>query len=96
MLLKSVQPQDFIKYGLIAEFVGRLPVVVSLENLSEADLVKILKEPKNAITKQYEYLFELDNVKLEFEEEALTEIAKLAIERGIMRKRYNGYLWKAL
>ena len=81
-LLKSVQPQDLIKYGLIAEFVGRLPVVVSLENLSEADLVKILKEPKNAITKQYEYLFELDNVKLEFEEEALTEIAKLAIERG--------------
>ena len=81
-LLKSVQPQDLIKYGLIAEFVGRLPVVVSLENLSEADLVRILKEPKNAITKQYEYLFELDNVKLEFEEEALTEIAKLAIERG--------------
>ena len=82
VLLKSVQPQDLIKYGLIDEFVGRLTVVVSLENLSEADLVKILKEPKNAITKQYEYLFELDNVKLEFEEEALTEIAKLAIERG--------------
>ncbi len=81
-LLKSVQPQDLIKYGLIAEFVGRLPVVVTLENLSENDLVRILTEPKNAVTKQYEYLFELDNVKLEFQKEALEEIAKLAIERG--------------
>ncbi len=81
-LLRNVQPQDLIKYGLIAEFVGRLPVVVSLENLTENDLVKILKEPKNAITKQYEYLFDLDNVKLEFQEEALVEIARLAIERG--------------
>ena len=81
-LLKSVQPQDLIKYGLIAEFVGRLPVVVSLENLSQGDLVKILKEPRNAITKQFEYLFELDNVQLEFQEGALEEIANLAIERG--------------
>ena len=81
-LLKSIQPQDLIKYGLIAEFVGRLPVVVTLNDLAEDELVKILTEPKNAITKQYEYLFELDNVYLEFEEEALKEIAKLAIERG--------------
>ncbi len=81
-LLSDVQPQDLIKYGLIAEFVGRLPVVVSLNSLSEDDLVKILKEPKNAITKQYEYLFELDGVKLEFRDDALKEIAKLAVERG--------------
>ena len=67
---------------MIAEFVGRLPVVVTLNDLAEDELVKILTEPKNAITKQYEYLFELDNVYLEFEEEALKEIAKLAIERG--------------
>ena len=81
-LLKSLQPQDLIKYGLIAEFVGRLPVVVSLNDLSEEQLVQILTEPKNAITKQYEYLFELDDVLLEFEKEAFIEIAKLAIERG--------------
>ncbi|MEA5084574.1 MAG: ATP-dependent Clp protease ATP-binding subunit ClpX [Lachnospiraceae bacterium] len=81
-LLKNLQPQDLIKYGLIAEFVGRLPVVVSLNDLSEKELVQILTEPKNAITRQYEYLFELDNVLLEFEKEAFDEIAKLAIERG--------------
>ncbi|HCT64503.1 MAG TPA: ATP-dependent Clp protease ATP-binding subunit ClpX [Lachnospiraceae bacterium] len=81
-LLKNLQPQDLIKYGLIAEFVGRLPVVVSLNDLSEDELVQILTEPKNAITRQYEYLFELDNVLLEFEKEAFVEIAKLAIERG--------------
>lgn len=81
-LLQKVQPQDLIKYGLIAEFVGRLPVVCSLESLKEEDLVRILTEPKNAIIKQYQYLFELDDIKLEFKEEAIKEIAKLAIERG--------------
>jgi len=81
-LLRKVQPQDLIKYGLIAEFVGRLPVIVTLDGLSEDELVKILLEPKNAILKQYEYLFELDDVYLEFEEDAIREIAKLAIERG--------------
>jgi len=80
-MVKSIQPQDLIKYGLIAEFVGRLPVVASLEDLSKDDLVRILTEPKNAITKQYKYLFELDNVILEFEEDALNAIADLAIER---------------
>ncbi|MGL4790513.1 MAG: AAA family ATPase, partial [Anaerotignaceae bacterium] len=81
-LLKSLQPQDLIKYGLIAEFVGRVPVTVSLTDLGEDELVEILTEPKNALTRQYEYLFELDNVLLEFDKEALREIAKLAIERG--------------
>lgn len=81
-MLKLLQPQDLLKYGLIPEFVGRLPVVVTLENLQKESLIKILKEPKNALLKQYEYLFELDNVYLEFTDEALYEIATLAIERN--------------
>jgi ATP-dependent Clp protease ATP-binding subunit ClpX len=81
-LLQKVQPQDLIKYGLIAEFVGRLPVVCSLESLKEEDLVRILTEPKNAIIKQYQYLFQLDDIKLEFQKESINEIAKLAIKRG--------------
>lgn len=80
-LMHSVMPQDLLKYGLIPEFIGRLPVVVTLDNLDEKALVKILKEPKNALTKQYEYLFELDDVYLEFTDEALEEIAKKAVER---------------
>ena len=80
-LLKSLQPQDLLKYGLIPEFIGRLPVVVTLNNLDEQQLIRILKEPKNALTKQYQYLFELDNVLLEFTDDALLAIAKLAIER---------------
>ncbi len=80
-LLKDVQTQDLIKYGLIPELVGRLPVVVSLTGLDENALVSILKEPKNSLTKQYSYLFSLDGVMLEFEEEALREIARQAIER---------------
>ncbi|MBS4960171.1 MAG: ATP-dependent Clp protease ATP-binding subunit ClpX [Clostridiales bacterium] len=80
-LLKMTQPQDLMKYGLIPEFIGRLPVIVSLDSLDESALVKILTEPKNALIKQYQYLFELDNVYLEFKEEAIREIAKMAIER---------------
>ena len=74
-------PQDLLKYGLIPEFIGRLPVVVTLDNLDEQALIRILTEPKNALTKQYEYLFELDNVYLEFKEEALKAVAKQAVER---------------
>lgn len=80
-LLKHLMPQDLLKYGLIPEFIGRLPVVVTLDNLDEEALIKILTEPKNALTKQYEYLFELDNVYLEFKEEALKAVAKQAMER---------------
>lgn len=80
-LLKEVAPQDFIKYGLIPEFVGRVPVNVALEGLDVDALVRIIKEPKNAMVKQYQALFELDNVDLEFEEEAVREIAKEAYER---------------
>lgn len=80
-LMKQLQPQDLLKYGLIPEFVGRLPVVVTLDNLDENALIQILTEPKNALVKQYEYLFELDDVILEFEQDALRAIAKLAVER---------------
>ena len=79
--LADLQPGDLQKYGLIPELVGRLPVVVTLQALDEHALLRILTEPKNALTKQYKYLFELDNVLLEFEADALAEIAKRAIER---------------
>ncbi len=80
-LLSQVQPEDLIKYGLIPEFVGRVPICVSLEGLDEDALVKVLQEPKNAITKQYKKLFEIDGVELEFEEDAIREIAHKAYEK---------------
>lgn len=78
---RNALPQDFIKFGLIPEFIGRVPMVVSLDELDEAAMVRILKEPKNALVKQYQKLFELDGVQLNFEDEALEAIAKKAIER---------------
>jgi ATP-dependent Clp protease ATP-binding subunit ClpX len=80
-LLHEVEPQDLIRYGLIPEFVGRLPVIATLEELDEAALVQILLEPKNALTKQYRKLFEMEGVDLEFREDALTAVAKRAMER---------------
>ena len=80
-LLRQVMPQDLVKYGLIPEFIGRVPVTVSLQLLDKASLVRILTEPKNALTKQYEKLFELDDVKLEFTADALEAIAEQAVER---------------
>ena len=77
---KHIQPQDFIKYGLIPEFVGRIPAVVCLKDLDEASLVRILTEPKNAIVKQYKKLLEMDNIDLEFEDEAIKTVARKAIE----------------
>ena len=79
--LTEVRPEDLIKYGLIPEFVGRMPIVTTLEDLDEKSLVKILKEPKNSLTKQYKRLFEFESVKLEFREDALAEIAKKAISK---------------
>ncbi|MBQ7867901.1 MAG: ATP-dependent Clp protease ATP-binding subunit ClpX [Clostridia bacterium] len=79
--LKQLRPEDLIKFGLIPEFVGRLPIVVMLDQLDDAQLVRILTEPKNALVKQYSYLMDLDGVELKFEPEALKHIAKLAIER---------------
>ena len=80
-LLKQAEPQDLVKFGLIPEFIGRVPVVVSLELLDEDALVQILSEPKNALTKQYQKLFELDDVKLEFTRDALEEVARQAVAR---------------
>lgn len=80
-LLKQVMPQDLTKFGLIPEFIGRVPVTVELQSLTEEALVRILSEPKNAIAKQYQALFDLDGVKLEFTEDALAAIACMAVER---------------
>ena len=79
--LKDVRPEDLTKYGLIPEFVGRLPIVVTLEGLDEDALIRILTEPKNALCKQYEALLDMDGIRLTFEEEAIRSIARQAIER---------------
>jgi len=80
-LFRQVEPEDLVKYGLIPEFIGRLPVVTSLEELNEEALIQILKEPKNAITKQYSALFAMEDTELEFREDALFAIAKKAMQR---------------
>ncbi|MFH7820243.1 ATP-dependent protease ATP-binding subunit ClpX [Neobacillus thermocopriae] len=80
-LLSKVLPEDLLRFGLIPEFIGRLPVIASLEQLDEDALIEILTKPKNVLVKQYQKMLEIDNVELEFEEEALKEIAKKAIER---------------
>lgn len=80
-LLKEVMPEDFIKFGLIPEFIGRVPVVVSLDAIDEEAMIRILTEPKNSLVKQYKKLFELDGVTLKFSDEALREVAKEAVKR---------------
>jgi ATP-dependent Clp protease ATP-binding subunit ClpX len=80
-LIKNLEPEDLIKYGLIPEFIGRMPIVATLEELDEKSLVKILKEPKNSLIKQYKRLFEFENANLIFKDEALLEIAKKAINK---------------
>ena len=80
-LIKNLEPEDLIKYGLIPEFVGRVPILATLKELDENSLVKILKEPKNSLLKQYKKLFEFENVKLIFKDEAVLEIAKKAINK---------------
>jgi len=80
-MLKKLEPDDLVKYGLIPEFVGRLPVIATLENLDEDALVTILTEPKNALTKQYQKLFDMEGVTLDFTKDALVAIAEKAIER---------------
>ncbi len=79
--LKDVEPHDLLRFGLIPEFIGRLPVIATLEELDEAALMQILTEPRNALTKQYHKLFEMEGVDLEFSTESLTAIAKKAMER---------------
>jgi ATP-dependent Clp protease ATP-binding subunit ClpX len=80
-LLREVQTEDLLKFGLIPEFVGRLPMIATLEELDEAALVRILREPKNALTRQYSKLFEMENVHLKFTDGALTAIAREALKR---------------
>ena len=80
-LIKSLEPEDLIKYGLIPEFVGRMPILATLEELDERSLIKILKEPKNSLLKQYKRLFEFENVKLTFKDDGVKEIAKKAINK---------------
>ena len=99
-ILREVQPHDILKFGLIPELVGRLPVIASLDALRREDLVRILKEPKNALVKQYKKLLEYDDVELEFEPEALDAIADKAIERNIgargLRAVMEGLLTKIM
>ena len=80
-LFHDVEPEDLIKFGLIPEFVGRLPVVATLDELDEAALMQILTEPRNALTKQYRKLFDMEGVELEFREEALRAVARKAMQR---------------
>ena len=80
-IFKDLEPEDLLKFGLIPEFVGRLPVLATLEDLDEDALVTILTEPKNALVKQYQRLFELEDAQLTFTDDALSAIAKKAIER---------------
>ena len=79
--MKMLEPEDLIKYGLIPEFIGRMPIIATLDDLDEKSLVKILMEPKNSLIKQYKRLFEFEDVELEFKEEAILEIAKKAITK---------------
>ena len=79
--LAGVEPEDLVKYGLIPEFIGRLPVIATLEELSEEALVQILTEPRNALTKQYVRLFEMEGVELDFRDDALRAVARKAMER---------------
>ena len=95
-ILKFVEPRDLVKYGLIPEFVGRVPVVAPLHSLSEEHLVRILVEPKHSLVKQYKRYFELEGVKLTFTEDALYEIAKIAMERGTGARGLRSIIENAL
>lgn len=91
-LLEKVEPHDLMKFGLIPEIIGRLPAIVGLHSLDEDTLVRILREPRNSLVKQYEKLFELDGAKLIFEEEALREVARIAVERKTGARGLRGVL----
>ena len=82
--MKSLEPEDLLKYGLIPEFIGRLPIIATLEDLDEKSLIQILNEPKNSLTKQYQELFKLEGAKLTFKDTALKEIAIKAIKKKLV------------
>jgi len=92
-LFAEVESEDLIKYGLIPEFVGRLPIVATLEELDEQALIQILTEPKNALIKQYKHLFEMEGAELEFREDSLSAIAKKQWKERPAREGY-ALLWK--
>ena len=96
MDLSDVQQHDLVKYGLMPELIGRLPIITTLQPLSESDLVRILTEPKNALTKQYQELLAMDGVKLEFEDNALKRIAELAIKKKIGARGLRSIIEKAM
>ena len=91
-LLAQIEPHDLMKYGLIPELIGRLPAIVSLDTLDKEALVRILQEPKNALVKQYQTLLALDGVELEFEPDALTKVAEIALERKTGARGLRGVL----
>ena len=99
-IMKMLEPEDLIKYGLIPEFIGRMPIIATLDDLDEKSLVKILKEPKNSLIKQYQRLFEFEDAELEFKEEAIVEIAKKAIAKKTgargLRSILEGILLKTM
>lgn len=93
---EDVESKDLISFGLIPEFIGRIPVIATLNPLSLEDLIRVLKEPKNAIIKQYQALFELDGIELEFNDEALEEIANMAEEKGVGARGLRGIIEKIM
>ena len=95
-ILKLIQPEDLLKFGLIPEFIGRLPVIVTLEELSEDALIRIIREPKNALLKQYRKLFEIDDVELEIEDEAVRAVARKALERKTGARGLRSIFEKAM
>ncbi|MFZ0217567.1 MAG: ATP-dependent Clp protease ATP-binding subunit ClpX [Candidatus Dormiibacterota bacterium] len=95
-MFQYLQPEDLLKYGFIPEFIGRLPIVVTLHPLDESDIVRILTEPKNALVKQYQKFFGLDNVELVFEPDSLRSIASLAVDRGTGARALKSIIEEAL
>jgi ATP-dependent Clp protease ATP-binding subunit ClpX len=95
-MLQHVQPEDLLRYGLIPEFVGRLPIISTLCSLDEGDLVRILTEPKNALVRQYRQFFRYDKVDLSFTDDALKTVAELALERGTGARGLRSILETAL
>lgn len=94
--LSDVQQHDLVKFGIIPELIGRLPIITTLQPLSEEDLIKILTEPKNALTKQYQELLAMDGVKLEFEESALHRIAELAVKKEVGARGLRSIVEKSM
>ncbi len=93
---KDIEAKELISFGLIPEFIGRIPVIAELNKLSKEDLIQVLTEPKNAITKQYEILFELDGVDLKFDDKALDEIANIAYEKDVGARGLRGIIEKLM